>query len=323
MLPAIFSFSAGLVVMLVSAKIFLDLVTELSAKWKFSPLFISLVIVALCTNLPELTVTIAALGHGDPGLAMGNVVGSSIANITIILGAATLFGNVRIGTTKTPKNAFLLLLITVLFSVLTLSSVSTIYKVILLSAAVFVSFVYEYILALNGRLHEDKKLLKLIAKLSNKKPKFPKIVYIILFLGSIAGLSVGGNITVNSVTDLSHLLNLSTTVLGLTLTAIATSLPELLMSIIASNKKDSKVVLGTLIGSNIFNLTFFPAIIFISTMGIQIKKFISIKEIFFLLLSTLVFYLLVKKRNGETVSKDISVLLITIFAVYSVFIFYL
>ncbi|OIO44791.1 MAG: hypothetical protein COZ34_01610 [Candidatus Pacebacteria bacterium CG_4_10_14_3_um_filter_34_15] len=323
MLPAIFSFSAGLVVMLVSAKIFLDLVTELSAKWKFSPLFISLVIVALGTNLPELTVTIAALGHGDPGLAMGNVVGSSIANITIILGAATLFGNVRIGTTKTPKNAFLLLLITVLFSVLTLSSVSTIYKVILLSAAVFVSFVYEYILALNGRLHEDKKLLKLIAKLSNKKPKFPKIVYIILFLGSIAGLSVGGNITVNSVTDLSHLLNLSTTVLGLTLTAIATSLPELLMSIIASNKKDSKVVLGTLIGSNIFNLTFFPAIIFISTMGIQIKKFISIKEIFFLLLSTLVFYLLVKKRNGETVSKDISVLLITIFAVYSVFIFYL
>jgi len=309
--------------MLVSAKIFLDLVTELSAKWKFSPLFISLVIVALGTNLPELTVTIAALGHGDPGLAMGNVVGSSIANITIILGAATLFGNVRIGTTKTPKNAFLLLLITVLFSVLTLSSVSTIYKVILLSAAVFVSFVYEYILALNGRLHEDKKLLKLIAKLSNKKPKFPKIVYIILFLGSIAGLSVGGNITVNSVTDLSHLLNLSTTVLGLTLTAIATSLPELLMSIIASNKKDSKVVLGTLIGSNIFNLTFFPAIIFISTMGIQIKKFISIKEIFFLLLSTLVFYLLVKKRNGETVSKDISVLLITIFAVYSVFIFYL
>ncbi|MBU0974479.1 hypothetical protein KKD03_02145 [Patescibacteria group bacterium] len=323
MMPVIFSFSAGLVVMLISAKIFLDLITEFSAKWRFSPLFISLVIVALGTNLPELTVTIAALGHGDPGLAMGNVVGSSIANITMVLGAITLFGNVRIGTTKTPKNAFLLLLVTVLFSVLALSSVAIIYKVILLSAAVFVSMSYEYILALNGRLHEDRKLLKLIAKLSNKKRKFPKIVYIILFLGSLTGLSIGGNITVNSVTDLSHILHLSTTVLGLTLTAIATSLPELLMSIIASNKKDSKIVLGTLIGSNIFNLTLFPAIILTSTVGFQIKKFISIKEIFFLLLSTLVFYLIIKKRNGETISKDISVLLITIFAVYSVFIFYL
>lgn len=322
MLPAIFSFSAGLVVMLISAKIFLDLSTEFSARWRFSPLFISLVIVALGTNLPELTVTIAALGHSDPGLAMGNIVGSSIANITIILGAATLFGKVRIGTTKTPKNALLLLMITFLFSVLALSSVSTIYKVVLLGSAVFVSISYQYILAINGRLHEDKKLLVVIAKLSNKKKKYPAIVFLILFIASLAGLAIGGNITVNSVTDLSILLNLSTTILGLTLTAIATSLPELLMSIIASNKKDGKVVLGTLIGSNIFNLTLFPAIIYASTMGVHIKKFVSIKEIFFLMLSSVIFYLIVKKHQGEEISKDLSVLLITIFAVFTVFIFY-
>ncbi len=318
----IFSFVAGLIVMLISSKIFLDFTKEFSAKWKFSPLFISLVIVALGTNLPELTVTIAALGHGDPGLAMGNVVGSSIANITIVLGASTLFGKVRIGTTKTPKNAFLLLVITVLFSVLALSSVAVIYKVILLSVAVLVSFTYEYILAVNGRLHEDKKLLKMISKLTTKKRKFPKIVYVILFLGSLAGISIGGNITVNSITDLSTILNLSTTVLGLTLTAVATSLPEMLMSIVASNKNDNKVVLGTLVGSNIFNLTLFPAIILFSTIDLKIKKFVSIKEIFFLMLSTLVFYIIVKKYNGSVISREISVLLISIFALFSVFIFY-
>ena len=318
----IFSFVAGLIVMLISSKIFLDFTKEFSAKWKFSPLFISLVIVAWGTNLPELTVTIAALGHGDPGLAMGNVVGSSIANITIVLGASTLFGKVRIGTTKTPKNAFLLLVITVLFSVLALSSVAVIYKVILLSVAVLVSFTYEYILAVNGRLHEDKKLLKMISKLTTKKRKFPKIVYVILFLGSLAGISIGGNITVNSITDLSTILNLSTTILGLTLTAVATSLPEMLMSIVASNKNDNKVVLGTLVGSNIFNLTLFPAIILLSTMSHKIKKFVSIKEIFFLMLSTLIFYIIVKKYNGSVISREISVLLISIFALFSVFIFY-
>jgi cation:H+ antiporter len=322
MMPAIFSFSAGLVVMLIAAKIFLDLTKEFSAKWKFSPLFISLVVVALGTNLPELTVTIAALGNADPGLAMGNVVGSSIANLTIVLGASTLFAKVRIGTTKTPKNASLLLLITVLFSILTLSSVSIIYKIILLITALLVSLVYQYILALNGREHEDKKLLKLIQKLELKKRKFPSIVYLILFLGSLAGLSIGGNITVKAVEDLSHILQLSTTVLGLTLTALATSMPELMMSLIASSRKDNKVILGTLMGSNIFNLTIFPAIILSSTAAFKIKKFISTKEIFFLMLVTMIFYGIIKKYNGKNFSKEISVLLIAMFALFSVIIFY-
>lgn len=323
MLPAIFSFSAGLVVMLISAKIFLDIAQEFSARWKFSPLFVSLVIVAFGTTLPELTVTISALSHADPGLAMGNAVGSSIANITIVLGAATLFGKVRIGTTKTPKNAFLLLTISLLFSVLALSSIATSYKVIFLLSIICFNFIYQYILAVNGRNHEDKLFLKLLEKLTKKKKKLPAIVYVIMFVGSIAGLGIGGNIAVNSVESLAKILGLSTTILGLTLTAIATSLPELLTSIIASNKKDNKVVLGTLIGSNIFNLTLFPAIILNYTSDLKIKKFVSIKEIFFVMLSALVFYMIVKKYSGKVIPKEVSILLITIFAVYSVFIFYL
>ena len=202
-------------------------------------------------------------------------------------------------------------------------SVTTIYKVILLITALIFSLSYQYILALNGRLHEDKKLLQLIDKLSKKRRKLPRIVYLILFLGSLAGLSIGGNITVTSVTELSKILHLSTTVLGLTLTAIATSTPELAMSLLASSKKDNKVVLGTLMGSNIFNLTIFPAIILWSTMSVKIKKFISTKEIFFLMLISLVFYVIVKKYNGKIISREISILLISFFAVFSVFIFYL
>lgn len=322
MMPVVFSFSAGLVVMLISAQIFLNLTQEFSAKWKFSPLFISLVIVALGTNLPELTVTLAALRNSDPGLALGNAVGSSIANITIVLGVATFFGKVRIGTTKTQKNTFLLLVATFLFSILTLSSVATIYKIILLAITLIISLTYEYILAVRGRLHEDKKLLILIEKLSQKKRKLPKIIYLILFLGSLAGLGIGGNVTVNAVTQLSKILHLSTTVLGLTLTAIATSLPEMLMSLTASSKKDNKVVLGTLIGSNIFNLTLFPAIILSSTIDLKIKKFISIKEVFFLMLVTVAFYMIIKKYSGEVISKKVSVFLISLFALFTIFTFY-
>jgi Ca2+/Na+ antiporter len=91
---------------------------------------------------------------------------------------------------------------------------------------------------------------------------------------------------------------------------------------VASSKKDNKVVLGTLIGSNIFNLTLFPAIILASTAGLKIKKFITVKEIFFLVLVTTIFYYIIKKYNGSAITKKISVLLIALFALFSVVIFY-
>lgn len=323
MLPILSSFSVGLLVMLISAHVFLNVAKDISAKWKFSPLFISLVIVALGTNLPELTVTIASLSNSDPGLAMGNVVGSSIANLTIILGVSTLFGSVRVGTTKTPKNTLILILITVLFSVLMLSSVRVFYQVALLILALIFALMYQYKLAKYGRLHEDRKLLELLDKLHRKKKYLPKYAYFLLFFGSLIGLAIGGQITVTAVETLADLLVISTTLLGLSLTAIATSLPELLMAIIASNKEDNKVVLGTLIGSNIFNLTLFPAIVLFSTIGYKIRKFISIKEIFFLLLITVTFYFVVQRNLGKNISKKTSLVLITLFPIFMYFVFYL
>lgn len=322
LLPAIFSFGAGLIVMLVAAQTFLNVAQDLSIKWKFSPLFISLVIVALGTNLPELTVTLVSIGNHDPGLAMGNLVGSSIANLSIILGISTFYGKVRIGTTKTPKNATILLVLTLLFSLLTLSSVKIEYQIIILLIAVGISLSYQFVLARYGRLHEDKKLLTLVSKLSKKKKQLPKLVYVFLFVGSLIGLAVGGQVTVRSVENLSIILGLSTTFLGLTLTAVATSLPELLTSLIASKKNETKIVLGTLIGSNIFNLSLFPAIVMFANMQERIKKFVTIQELFFLLLITSLFYYVVIRKQGTVISKKISILLMLIFPIYILYIYY-
>ncbi len=316
----IFEFITGLTVMLISAKVFLDITQEFSVKWRFSPLFIALVVVALGTNLPELVVTISALQHLDPGLAMGNAVGSSITNLTIVLGLSTFFKNIRVGTTKTPKNALILLITTFLFSVLSLSSILSYYQVAILSITLIMVLSYQYILAKRGRFHEDKKLLAIIEKLHNKRKQLPKIAYLLLFLGSIIGLGIGGNITVTSVESISLTIGISTTILGLTLTSIATSLPELLMSLM-SNNKNNKVALGTLMGSNIFNLTLFPTIILYNSSNYEIKKLISITEIFFLILITTIFYGIIKKYKGKTIPKEISIILITYFIMFILFIF--
>jgi cation:H+ antiporter len=322
LLPVLFSFGAGLLVMLISAQTFLNIAQEIAVKWKFSPLFISLVIVALGTNLPELTVTVVSLGNHDPGLAMGNVVGSSIANLSIVLGITTFFGKVRIGTTKTPKNATVLVLMTLLFSILTLSAVKIQFQGLLLFTALIFSLVYQYILARSGRLKEDRKLLELIEKVHKKKKALPKSVYVLLFVGSLIGLGIGGQVTVTSVEQIAEILRLSTTFLGLTLTAIATSLPELITAILASRKNENKIVLGTLIGSNIFNLSLFPAIILFTTMQDKITKLVTIQDLLFLLLITVIFYSLIIKKQGTVIEKKMSILLMLIFPLFTLFIYY-
>jgi len=314
LLPTLFSFAIGLSIMLVSSQAFLKVIQELAAKWRFSPLFISLVIVALGTNLPELTVTGVSLYQHDADLAMANLIGSSIANITLIFGVATLFGGVKLGNNKSQKNAVLLLAITVLFVILLLSSISLQNKVIIFFFTISISLLYQYFSAKQGRLHEDKRLLDALQNLYKKNRKHPRLFYIITLLTTTAGLTVGGMVTVNAVNGLAHILGYATSVLGLTLTAISTSLPELILSVIASHKHENKVVIGTLVGSNVFNLALFPGIILL--FGDQGP--ISAWELYSLLIITIFFCLMLFMYKGKQVPKKIGVALIAFFIVFVV-----
>ena len=298
--------------MLISSQAFLSVTQELAAKWKFSPLFISLVIVALGTNLPELTVTSVALYKQEADLAMANLIGSSIANITLIFGTAALFGTVRLGTNKSQKNTVLLLSITVLFVVLLLSSITNINKAFIFFLAISASLLYQYLTARNGRLHEDKKLLNKLQHMYFKKRKYSKLYYSSMLITTTAGLAIGGLVTVTAVESLAHILGYATSVLGLTLTAVSTSLPELLLTVLASQKQENKVVLGTLVGSNVFNLALFPGII----LAVGDQGPISTWELYSLLIITIFFSIMIFMYKGRNIPKKISLALITVFMVF-------
>ncbi len=319
MIASLFSFGVGLAVMLASSHVFLNLSKQAAARWKFSPLFVSLVIVALGTNLPELTVTVAAIARNDTGLAIGNLLGSSIANLTLVLGTVTLFGAVRIGTTKTPKNAALLLATTLVFCGLLLSAVSAQIAALILVTILGLGLTYQYILARNGRLHEDKKLLKLLDTFSKKNKKLPTSLFVLALIASISGLGVGGYVSVQAVSRLADILGLTTSFLGFTLTAVSTSLPELLTVLIASNTKDAKVVVGTLIGSNLFNLTLFPAII----MMYQGMPYVDLLSLGSIVMVTVIFAALVNYHKGDSVPKSISVGLLLLYASITLLTYYM
>lgn len=311
---ALTSFFIGLLVVSIAAQLLVNLATNIADKFRVSPLIVSLVIVALGTTLPELTVTIASLAHNDPGHALGNLVGSSIANITLILGAVALIGTVKIGTVKTQKNAVILISVTGLFTLLHLLQVPSLIRgFILLAAAVTVVF-YQIDMGVRGRNGEDHSLLSKIKKITRKKtPQNSTTLVSTLLVLCIIALALGGMLTVTSVEQLSRELHLSTTLLGLTLTAVSTSAPEFITTLLASLKRENKVVIGTLLGSNIFNLTLFPAIIYFVKDGVPLQYI----DLVFLNAFTFFVGIVIFSFRGTYFSKQAASILLGLFLLFT------
>lgn len=299
--------------MLAASQVFLALSKQAAARWKFSPLFISLIVVALGTNLPELTVTFAAVAQNDIDLAFGNLLGSSIANLTLVLGISSLFNHVRIGTTKTPKNALLLLGVTLMFAAVSIARLPDILSAVLLLTTTGLALSYQYRLARFGRLHEDKRLLQLLDTFTTKKRQVPASIFILSLISSIVGLAVGGFLGVTAIEGLATHLGLSTTFLGFTLTALSTSLPELVTTVVASQHRDEKMVLGTLIGSNIFNASTFPAIIYLFRKDVQpdVIGIIGTTAV------AVIFLSIVYRYTGRNIPKIVSVSLVSLYICFS------
>jgi len=173
---------------------------------------------------------------------------------------------------------------------------------------------YDYWLAINGRKKEDRSLLKRILQTEKKKRHYPVWILVLAFVLSLAGLILGGEITVNAVERLAQIWNISSTVLGLTLTAVSTSMPELITILLAERNEENKVVVGTLIGSNIFNLTLFPAILLFNSIH---KSYLPISNLLFLLTVTLAFVYVLFKYRLKEVKHRMGLGLILLFVIFA------
>ena len=248
--------TSGIVLLLFSIKTLIKLAEILSKSFKLSPLIIGMTVVAIGTSLPELSVSAIASARQDYSLAVGNIIGSNIINILLVFSVGILIGNLRVGTIKTPRNALILLIITFTYTYLQRFSIlpKQTLGILYISGAFILTFL-EYQWAIFGRTHEDNK------KFKNKKSVKFTLGKIIMLLLSIIGVITGGYFIVISTEKLSLITGLSTGVLGLTLTAVATSLPELLTTIFSQEEHDEKMTIGNIIGSNIYNLLLIGGVI--------------------------------------------------------------
>jgi cation:H+ antiporter len=305
LINSIILFILGTLILLVSTQTFIKQAEKLSKIIKLSPLIIGLTVVALGTSFPELSVSTISALRQDTGLALGNIIGSNIVNIFLVLAVGILVGKLRIGTSKTQRNGILLIILTFLFIILQKIDLPGIYVGLALFILAISFTVLEYKWGVFGRVHEDKMYISTI----NYKFKFKHLIVMIF---SLIGVCSGGLLLVSSVEYISFISGISTTFLGLTLTATVTSLPELFATITSQRDDEGKMTIGNIIGSNIYNLLFIGGIVSLVSQS----SFIPLREVVFLSVSTIVFALIIKIYSGKVVPKWVGILLISFFLIY-------
>lgn len=246
-------FIAGFVCLIKGADFLVDGASSIARRFNVSDLVVGLTIVSFGTSAPELIVNIMASLRGNSAIAIGNVVGSNIANICLVLGLAAIFYPLTVQrSTLTKEIPFSLLATVVLgfvandvfFDSAGFSVISRIDGIIFMSF--FIIFMY-YTFTISKRVSEDteKKLIQYTAVKS----------VILVILGS-AGLALGGLWVVDGAVLIARSLGISESFIALTIIAVGTTLPEIAASIAAAIKKNPDIAVGNVIGSNIFNIFF-------------------------------------------------------------------
>jgi len=255
----------GLLILLLAGDALVRGAVNLSLRLGVPALIVSLTIVAFGTSAPELLIAISAIQENAPGIALGNVVGSNTANILLVLGLPALLATLHTSECDSRKNYVFMLLASVLFIGLAFCGVFNLYSGAILLAALGLMLwnafreAHAHRKACGVACAEDDEL----EGLEEADPEMPYWkVSIYLVLGLI-GLPMGAHLLVDNATVIARTYGVSETVIGLTLIAVGTSLPELATTVMAALRRQADVALGNVIGSNMFNLL---AIVGIATL---------------------------------------------------------
>ena len=234
----------GFFMLVKGADYFVDGAAGVATKFGIPQLVVGLTIVAMGTSAPEAAVSITGAMSGAADISVGNVVGSNILNILIILGITGVITSVAVQKSTLFVEMPFMLAITVVLIVLGLTGNEiTFVEGIILWALFIVYLIYLYILAKKGTEEES----------TEERPVW-KLILFILIGGAV--VVWGANISVNAATSIAESIGISEKFIGLTIVALGTSLPELVASVTAARKGNADIAIGNIVGSNIFNILF-------------------------------------------------------------------
>ena len=247
-----FQLIGGLVLLLIAGDALVSGAASLAIKFKISPLVIGLTVIAFGTSAPELFVSLEAAFKGTPGIAIGNVVGSNIANILLVLGLPAIFYSMNADNADVRKNMKVVLLASMVFAALVLTGVLAWWHGAILFAGIILFLYFEARNSRNKRKNGEYDYSEIEDELDATPKRGWKIALFLLF--GIVGLPLGAHYLVEGASSIALDFGLSEATIGLTVVALGTSLPELAAVFSSVRRKESDLAIGNILGSNLFNM---------------------------------------------------------------------
>ncbi len=307
----------GFVILIKGADWLIDGASSTASHLKVSKLLIGLTIVAFGTGAPELAVSVTSLINGTTDMLLGNAIGSNVLNILLLIGIAALIRPIKVKKDTIAKELPLLLLIStvlvVLFldTLLTGSGINTISRADGIICLLCFSIFIFYIISMAHKNRKDKKLVE--------KPKFKIGLSLLLVLIGLVGVVGGAQLVVSSASTIARAIGVSDRLISLTIIAIGTSLPELVTTIKAAKRNETELLLGNIIGSNIFNICI--------VLGLPVALFGTItpesfETIDLVMLVGSATILLLLARSGHKITRFEGLAMLLLFIIYYSYLIY-
>lgn len=305
----------GFVVLIKGADVFVDGASSVAGRLKVPKMLIGLTIVAFGTSAPELAVSVQSILSGSGDIVIGNVVGSNILNILLILGISSMFHSLVVKDDTVKRELPIVILITLMFAALMcdelLSGIPNMFArgdgiALILTFCVFIYYLVKMAQRTEKEVGKPSEYMKL-----------PKAA--LWTLGGIIAIVVGSQLVVNGASGVAAGLGVSERMIALTVVALGTSLPELVTSVAATRKGEYDIAIGNVVGSNIFNVGL--------VLGLPVALFGTIPNVTFnyidiiaMILSAVLLY--VFARNDRKITRVEGVVMLGVFVAYYTYVIY-
>ncbi len=302
-------FCASLLLLLKSASLLVDGSSNIARYFGISSVVIGMTVVAFGTSLPELTVSAMANLAGSAGISIGNIIGSNISNICLVLGIAALIVPIKIKREVLRFDFPFLIGVSLLLLILTMGTLpGTGYTIGLVDGiimlALFSLFMYVQVVS----VHHHKR------KSHPSRERKRLLNHIVLTLGGLTGVIVSAGLLVDSSISIARLFGIPEIIIGLTVIAVGTSLPELATNVMAALKREFGIAIGNIIGSNVFNI-----LLVLGTASV-IKPIQDIDKVAVMtdmpIMIGLTVFLFILIRRGSELSRRDGALLLSLYVIY-------
>lgn len=312
-LTAVLILVGGFILLVKGADFFVDGAASVAKMLKIPSLIVGLTVVAMGTSLPECSVSIVSSMNGSNSLAISNAIGSNIFNLMVVCGVCTLFVPLKVDRTTLKRDFPISILCAAVLVALayTGGTLDRIEGVVLL--VLFVAFI---IMLIKSAMAARNKGMAIDSEDDNKKV-LPVWMCVVFIIGGGVAIKFGGDMVVDSAVTIARMANITETVIGLTIVALGTSLPELVTSVVAAKKDEVDMAVGNVIGSNVFNILLVLGV----ASTISPISFVNdnLYDTFILIAFSIIVWLLAWTKGRINRIEGVSML--TMFAGYMVYIF--